>query len=259
MTSPNAPPTREVLDAVVAALVSQAGGYLRNPVRRSGVTCAVCTTPSDGAMFCGPCWGHRRTPGVADLVCALTYVFGGTQSGYLMRLYKGQTPQEQHQVVLAALMFLGGSLHSGCAERIVGRPFTHWSFVPSLPAKQGEHPFRRFASRAARGLEVPLRAAQQASNPRMLSVEHFQAAATLPPGSHVLLMDDTWTQGGHAQSAALALRTAGAGKVSIMVAARWINPGYGTNQDFIRTHLTSDFNPRICPWTEGLCPAPTTP
>ena len=31
-----------------AALVSRAGGYLRNPVRQDHVTCVVCTTPVVG-------------------------------------------------------------------------------------------------------------------------------------------------------------------------------------------------------------------
>ena len=32
---------------LAAALVSRAGGYLRNPIRQPYVTCAVCTTPVD--------------------------------------------------------------------------------------------------------------------------------------------------------------------------------------------------------------------
>jgi hypothetical protein len=247
---------RDDLEQIAAALITQAGGYFRNPIRQTGVTCTVCTTPSDGDLLCDPCRRHSGTVGVADLVSALTYVFGGTQSGYLMRQYKGQTPQGQHQAVLAGLMLLGGALHGGCAERIVGLPFSHWSCVPSLPAKPGEHPFRQLALNAARGTEVPLTAAAQAPSPRSLNADHFRAEILLPNGSHVLLMDDTWTQGGHAQSAALALRKAGADRISIMVAARWINPGYGDNQTFIKSHMTSDFDPYICPWTGGSCPGP---
>lgn len=69
----------------------------------------------------------------------------------------------------------------------------------------------------------------------------------------MLLIDDTWASGGHAQSAATALHRAGAAKVSLLVAARWINEDYGDNASFIRG-LTMDFNPAICPWTGGACP-----
>ncbi len=173
-----------------------------------------------------------------------------------MRQYKGRTPQQELRDILAGLMFLGRSLHGGCAERIAGLPFSHWCAVPSLPAKPGEHPFRRLASYAASGAEVSLTAAATAPYPRSLNIDHFRADALLPRTSHVLLMDDTWVGGGHIQSAALALRKAGANKISVMAAARWINPAYGNNQAFIKEHLTSDFNPRICPWTGGACPGP---
>lgn len=79
----------ERLGAYHDALVHYAGGHLRNPLRVPGLTCEVCTTPSDGNRFCYPCASHRRTSGVADIVCALTYAISGAQSGYLMRQYKG--------------------------------------------------------------------------------------------------------------------------------------------------------------------------
>jgi hypothetical protein len=72
----------------------------------------------------------------------------------------------------------------------------------------------------------------------------------------VLLIDDTWTAGGHAQSAALALRSAGAQYISLLVIGRWIKEGYGENAQFLRDIATSDYDPAICPWTSGACPSP---
>jgi len=66
-------------------------------------------------------------------------------------------------------------------------------------------------------------------------------------------MDDTWTSGGHAQSAALALRGAGAARVSLLVIARWISPKYGDNAEFLRKLSKSDYNPELCPWTGSQC------
>lgn len=51
---------------------------------------------------------------------------------------------------------------------------------------------------------------------------HFLCGGQLHQGSHVMLIDDTWASGGHAQSGALALRKSGASKVSVLVVARWL-------------------------------------
>jgi hypothetical protein len=71
----------------------------------------------------------------------------------------------------------------------------------------------------------------------------------------VLLLDDTWTGGGHAQSAVLGLRAAGATSVSLLVVARWINKEFGNNAEFLREIADRDYNPEICPWTGGSCPS----
>jgi len=73
-------------------------------------------------------------------------------------------------------------------------------------------------------------------------------------GRHVLLLDDTWTSGASARSAALTLRRAGAQRVSVMVIGRWLVPRYGRNDQFIRDRLQHPFDPRVCPVTGGDCP-----
>ena len=72
----------------------------------------------------------------------------------------------------------------------------------------------------------------------------------------MLLVDDTWARGGHAQSAVLALRAAGAARVSVLVAARWINEDFGANATFIRGLADRDYDPAVCPWTGSVCPPP---
>ncbi|GAA0953620.1 hypothetical protein [Actinocorallia libanotica] len=248
----NAPPPSNVSPRFKQTLATYAGGYLRNTVRLAGVTCEVCATPYDRSL-CNQCSAHRTIPGIADRVCSLTYALGGTQSGYLMRGYKAPRPVGEHTAVVTGLMMLGGS-HNGCAERLAGMPITHWSFVPSLPGRPGEHPFARAARAAAQGLEeVRLAAAETVRDKRAVRRDHFRTER-LPSDAHVLLMDDTWVAGGHAQSAALTLRDAGVKAVSIMTAARWIKPDYRGNREFLRTHLQRDFDPEICPWTGSTCP-----
>jgi hypothetical protein len=72
----------------------------------------------------------------------------------------------------------------------------------------------------------------------------------------VLLVDDTWARGGHARSAVLALRAARAARVSVLVAARWINEDFGGNAAFLRGLADRDYDPAICPWTGAACPHP---
>ena len=64
----------------------------------------------------------------------------------------------------------------------------------------------------------------------------------------MLLLDDTWTGGGHAQSAVLGLRAAGATRVSLLVVARWIKKEFGNNAEFLRELASgSGLQPRDLP------------
>ena len=242
---------QEAVARLSAALVTRAGGYLRNPVRR-------ITSPAPSArgyMHCAPCNDHPRSyDGLADATAFLTYAVAGQQSGYVMRGYKAQRPVDEHVTIVALLILLGLSMHTRCPGALAGMPVTHWTAVPSLPARPGEHPLRRILSNPPLGREVLLTAAANVQRPRDVNPEHFSANARLPHGSHVLLIDDTWTGGGHAQSAVLAMRRAGAAHVSLVVAARWIKEDFGDNAKFLRDLSTQDYDPEICPWTGSRCP-----
>ncbi|WP_431837853.1 hypothetical protein [Cellulomonas sp. Y8] len=72
---------------------------------------------------------------------------------------------------------------------------------------------------------------------------------------HVIVADDSWVSGRHAQSAA-ALKFAGVRDVSILTVARVLSPGGPPNVDFIRHRLDRPFDPRVCQWTGGACPEP---
>ena len=172
-----------------------------------------------------------------------------------MRGYKAQRPVEEHVAIVALLILLALSMHAHCPGALVGAPVTHWATVPSLPAKPGEHPLHRILNNSGPGRELHLAAAANVQYPRDVSPDHFSIDDQLPQGSHVLLIDDTWTGGGHAQSAVLALRRAGATYVSVLEVARWINEDFGDNARFVRELSSKDYNLAICPWTGGSCPA----
>lgn len=248
-----------MLDSAAAArlratLISIGGGYLRNPVRVRGITCADCVTPVDGYRLCYPCKGHHAYGRLADATAFLTYAVAGEKSGYVMRGYKAKSPVGEHRMVVGLLLILALHGHTGCASRLVGNSVTHWAIVPSLPAKPGEHPLRSLANGYASGSEIVLTAVGSPARPREVNPAHFTSAVQLPQRSHVLLIDDTWASGGHAQSAVLALRKAGADMVSVLVVARWLKGDFASNKEFVRQLAERDYDPGVCPWTGGTCP-----
>lgn len=245
---------QETVARLSAALVSRAGGYLRNPVRQDHLTCAVCATPASGYERCYTCSAHRVYEGLADSTAFLTYAVAGQQSGYVMRGYKAPRPVKEHVTIVALMILLALSVHSKCPGTLAGAPVTHWASVPSLPARPGEHPMHQIVRSVAPGREVILAAAESCRHPRQINPDHFSAGIRLAPDSHVLLIDDTWTSGGHAQSAVLALRKAGTAHVSVLVVARWIKEDFGDNAQFLRELSSHDYDPQICPWTGGACP-----
>ena len=238
-------------DLVLTAI---GGGYLRNPVRARRVTCADCMTPVDGYDRCFACKSHHSRTGLADATAFLTYAVAGQKSGLVMRGYKARPPVAEHQQVVGLLLLVALERHTQCIEALAGSGVTQWAVVPSLPAKPWVHPLRGLVAGRVKGSEVPLVPASSASQPRAVNRDHFTCNVRMPPESHVLLIDDTWTTGGHAQSAVLALRKAGAARVSVLVVARWLKEDYGDNKRFIADLATQDYDPRMCPWTGGRCP-----
>ncbi len=73
-------------------------------------------------------------------------------------------------------------------------------------------------------------------------------------GRSVLLIDDTWTTGANAQSAAAALKSAGAGRVAAVVIGRHLNREWHENDRRLRG-ITRPFDWSHC----ALCARPATP
>ena len=95
--------------------------------------------------------------------------------------------------------------------------------------------------------EAGITAATDVRDPRSFRPENFVVANQVA-GQHVLLIDDTWTTGGHAESTAAALKRAGAARVTLLVLARWLDSRRGRTEEFVKTELTQDFDPDVCPF-----------
>lgn len=234
-------------DDVRSYLIGSYGSVLMNTVRRPGLTCSVCATPVLGFPSCFRCGQDGRIPGLADAVGSVVYAVAGGQSHHLMRSYKWPRPVPQSRTAVFLLLWSTLALHLSCVSRITAREVTHWATVPSLPARPGEHPLHALAGRLLPHGEVSLSAAPvvSAGGPRSVHPTHYRASA-LDDEPHVLVIDDTWTTGGHAQSAALALRSAGASTVSVLSVARHVDPAWAPTRQFLDGH-NPRFDPTTCP------------
>ena len=232
-------------------LVAYGGGYLRNTLWDSGYTCAYCTGIPGNPDFhsCYQC-GNEYAPSseTSDLRGFVSYGWDNSQSATVMYGYKDAVGNRQAQRVVNVLLFYALHEHLACTTHPqYGQP-TMWAAVPSL--RQRGHPqvLHTMTASLLRNMpEAQMAPSEDVRSPRSFRPENF-AVASLVTGQHVVLIDDTWTTGGHAESAAAALKRAGAARVTMLVLARWLDPRRGNTEEFIKTKLTRDFDPDLCPF-----------
>ncbi len=163
-----------------------------------------------------------------------------------------EAPARHNQTLLSVLLLAALDSHGTCVERRLGCEFDSWAIVPSARAdRTGEHPLRVVTKRAGIVLpEIGLAArALPASEARATGPDRFAVCdGSGARERHILLIEDTWTSGGNAQSAALSLRRAGAATVTVLALARWLKPEEPPTAAFVAHHLTEDYDPLICPF-----------
>jgi predicted amidophosphoribosyltransferase len=241
------------------------GYFLTNTVYLPKQTCCRCrgTVPLSAEDICRRCRSYTG-PYTADLVGSLIYACSGAESGRLMRGYKeGLSIQDTEAILLLLLL---GLSHDGCASAAVGSAFTHWASVPSLQHFDREHPLHRIIHQMP-GLptvQVEVRASEAGkaadhNQGRQFNAGHYDVVSAIPAGAHVLVIEDTWVSGGHAQSVAAAFKHAGADKVSILAIARWLDMGDPRTHRIYHDALESrSYDATVCPWLNEPCrpPAP---
>lgn len=236
-------------------LVDQAGLYLRNVVHAPGSTCDVCATPLNHTLdrVCSTCARHEASGlPLADRVASLVYAAYDTQAYEVVRRYKSDLPGEDALRVMAMLLALGLRGHIDCDLAQAGVSTCGWCVVPS---SKGGTTLGGLVRGLARRPELEVRLSVSDSyQKRVLRPDNFliESATTLP--EHVLVIDDSWVSGANAQSAAVALKTAGVRDVSVLTVSRVLNPGFDATKRFLRAAGPLVFDPNICPWTDGACP-----
>jgi hypothetical protein len=194
------------------------------------VFCRTCRGPTPvGLARCYQCDLARSQAGelLADTVAPIAYaVRGGRLAGDLWRYKSDRAGAAESAARLGAM--LAGYLadHGESVWRAAGMAAAPAAaaVVPSGRGRPGGHPLpavvRSCVDVPLVGLSVaPQEAAHvRGVDPRWLRVDGPVA------GADVLVVDDTWVSGGSAQSAAVALKLAGARRVAIIVLGRHVNP-----------------------------------
>jgi hypothetical protein len=213
--------------------------------------CDVCRQPLAAASRCYLCAEQAESlPGLlADAVVPVAFApKGGLHARHLWLYKSGRPGSAAARLALLALLAVFLRDHGRCVWAAAGITApTHVAAVPSGRARPGAHPLRALAGPLLRLPWAELTAAAPGDPAGRLADPGRFVAAPLP-GARVALLDDTWTTGASAQSAAAALRLAGAQSVAVIVLGRHLPAGPALPAQL----------PRFEPWRCGvhLCPAP---
>jgi hypothetical protein len=231
---------------------------LCQPLPPGAGCCALCRGPArPGYERCYQCRTHQAAaPGLlADVVVPVSYAIGGTRYANAMWLYKSGSPAAGGaQAYLRALLLVFLREHGPCAWRYASmRAPSHVAVVPSGRGRPGAHPLRRLV---APYLALPWAtlAVRPGGEPMCRGLDTARFAVRPLPGASVLVLDDTWVSGASAQSAAAALKIAGARHVAVVVLGRHVNPADPRARAFAGALAGRGFDSATCavhPGTDG--------
>lgn len=216
--------------------------------RPGPAVCQVCFTFTEGHERCFVC-GHRNS--ALDALLPISYSVAGGQLHYALAGYKRLSGEvaRRLQVELAAVLWRFLAEHEPCLAQ--GAAVTGFDVVTTVPSGSHErdagHPLPYMVGelvRPTRDRYERLLARSEAEVPaRTVDAGKFTVARPLG-GESVLLIDDTWTTGASAESAASALREGGAASVAAVVIGRHLKRGWRENERRLRDL------PRLFDWSE---------
>jgi predicted amidophosphoribosyltransferase len=211
--------------------------------------CTTCFNFIDGYERCFSC---ANQPAAISVVAPVSYSIGGEQLHHALASYKRLDGEVARRlgVQLGAVLSRFLDAHERCVARAAG---THYfpvvTTVPSGdPSRDGDHPLRWIVSEVIGPTrerhERLLHRTETDVERHTFDADKFVALRQLD-GEPVLLIDDMWTKGANAQSAAAALRAAGAGPIGAVVIGRHVNREWHENDRQLRA-LERPYDWRHC-------------
>jgi len=205
--------------------------------------CPRCLNLTGACGLCRACGANEQH---LAAVVPISYSVGGEWLHNLIASYKRDADPSVPDALatLAELCedFLG--THEPCvAAASTVSEFELVTTVPSAdPLRDLHHPLRRMAGelvlRTSHRYERLLLRSDTLAIPRVFDPARYRPTRQLN-GEAILLVDDMWTSGASAESAAAALRAAGAGPVALVVIARHLNRDWHQNDGRL-TRLARD-------------------
>ena len=199
--------------------------YPPEPAGRPGV-CAVCRGPARPRFArCYQCAQHDLLGLglLADVVVPISYAVKGTAFATGLWRYKSwRSPDPAARACLLALLLSFLHDHGRCVWRHAGMPAPgRLAVVPTGCGRPGPHPLLEMAGPYLRlpvtGLVIRPGEQGRDPNPDRFTSERARL------GASVLLLDDSWVSGASAQSAAAALKRAGARHVAVVALGRHLD------------------------------------
>ena len=216
----------------VPELSAPYANFLLCPQRGPGV-CETCFDLTSGGTRCHHC--VDQDPAI-DAVAPISYSVAHEQLHHALAGYK-RPPVEvaaRFELELAAVLWRYLAGHEACVAAAAGT--TAFDVVTTVPSSRREreanHPLTRIVQQLVAltrpRYEPLLRRSDASVAPRTVSADKFVSLAD-PSGRSVLLIDDTWTTGANARSAATSLKRAGASIVAVVVVGRHLHRQWGDN------------------------------
>lgn len=195
--------------------------------------CPTCFNLIGSSDHCFPC---ARQQAVLAAVLPISYSVGHEQLHSALAGYKRVEGAGSRVlgIELAAVLWRFLDAHESCLTSQTGvERFEIITTVPSSDALRDEtHPLAwivgELCAATRERYERLLQRSRVAVAPREFNPAKYMTRRDLR-GEDVLLIDDTWTTGASAQSAAAALRAAGSGTVAAVVLGRHVNREWGLN------------------------------
>lgn len=206
--------------STVAELSAPYGNFLLGPRPGPGV-CETCFDLTEGRLRCHHC---ARGDRALDAVAPISYSVAHEQLHHALAGYK-RPPIEvaaRFELELAAVLWRYLAGHEACVAAAAGiGAFDLVTTVPSSTrGRDASHPLHRIVGALAEPTRSRfvrlLRRTEASIPPRTVSAEKFASIRQLQNRS-VLLIDDTWTTGASARSAAASLKQAGASIVAAVI------------------------------------------
>jgi hypothetical protein len=226
--------------------------YTQVPPAGSGV-CSVCHSgPGDGYTICYSCdLTMSQVTHPTTLIVPISLYQIPSQLHHVLRNYKDSPAADYLRTQVAAILTRFTRLHQSCIEQALGSPIDALMTVPSTrsPARPGIHPLQRAVqqSRSLAALHVAgLQRGPGSVGHRYANDQAFTVSVDVT-GLTILLVEDTFTTGARAQSAASALMLSGASNVAVLTVGRVIDPDFNSNCERIwRRARAQPFDFDVC-------------